>query len=511
MKLSIDNCSIPGRGLGSIAIEDGKIADISMDPRGGGTVTERIDAGGGTVLKGLIDTHCHPFGYGWVKRNVDLRGVSNITGLRLRVGARVRRTAPGDWVTGFGWDQEQMSENKMPNRADLDDISSSNPVVLSRICGHVAVLNTLAIEKLKLSTRHGDEYERDSQGSLTGIVKEGALHQAYASMPRSAETCASDLLAVEAEALRLGLVKMHCILTPEGYKEELEALKLLHAENSLSLRYRVFVPPEAIDYVGETRLREQLDDDWVRIGGVKIFSDGSLGARTAALREPYSDQPENSGLLTYSDQQLTDLVQRADDLGYQVIVHAIGDKAVEQTIEALSTVSGSGNPHRHRIEHAGLLPKDLRRKMAKLGLRATVQPGFVTSDTWASNRLGPERIRDLYPLRSMIEDGIVISGSSDSPIESLSPILGMWSAMVRDSNSMEQNLTLDESVGLYTSNAASNGFDDEAPGILEGSPADLTILDSNIAGMHPALFRKVGVSATVVGGALAQSRLETTS
>jgi predicted amidohydrolase YtcJ len=189
-----------------------------------------------------------------------------------------------------------------------------------------------------------------------------------------------------------------------------------------------------------------------------------------------------------------------------VIVHAIGDRAIEQAVDAISRVAGTKNQRRHRIEHASLLPRDLRNKMSKHRIRAAVQPSFITSDTWAVDRLGEERVRDLYPLKSMLDEGIIASGSSDAPVESLSPIVGVWAAMVRVGFAPEESLTLDESLGLYTTNAASNGLNENVS-VEEGSLADFTLLDSDITGMHPALLRKVGVSATVVGGTLVHSIL----
>jgi predicted amidohydrolase YtcJ len=465
---------------------------------------EIVDARGGSVLAGFIDTHCHPYEYGWLKRSVDLRGTSNITGLRLRLQAGINRALPGDWVSGMGWDQEAFPEGQMPTNKDIDDISPSNPVALSRICGHVALLNSVALDSLGFASRTGPEYERGSDGMLTGIVKEQALGEVFSRIPRSAKMSAADLQSVEAEAAKFGLTTLHCILSPEGFREELEALEGLNREQSLSLRYRVYVPSAALESLNEKDHTHQ-DPAKGRVNGVKIYADGSLGAGTAALREPYTDAPTNNGILRYSSEKLTELVEKIDRKGYQVIIHAIGDRAVEQAIEALSVVTGTGSGRRHRIEHASLLPRDLRSKMVKYNIRAAVQPLFITSDTWAVKRLGEERVRDLYPLRSMLEEGIVASGGSDSPVESMSPVLGIWAALTRGGTSSSENIGLSQAISIYTSNAASNGFDDSAGAVSEGAVADLTVLDSDIADMHPALLRKVGILATIVGGTVVHS------
>jgi predicted amidohydrolase YtcJ len=498
----IRSCKVGGGILCSVLIQDGRVASIGDEPPSLPEGTKVIEANGGSLFPGFIDSHCHPFEYGWLKRSVDLRGVTNITGLRLRLQAGLQRTRPGEWVTGMGWDQETFPGKTMPSRLDIDDISPSNPVALARVCGHVALVNSRGIAELGLDAKAGDEIETDEAGKPTGIVKEGALTEVFGRVRKTPEMAAADLQSVEAEAARLGLTALHCVVSSEGYREELAALALLDGAGSLSLRYRVYIPIEALDYVKAEGWKERLQGDQVRINGVKIYADGSLGARTAALLEPYSDDPRNQGMLRYSDDQLSTLVQRADASGYQVIVHAIGDRAVEQAVGALSQVTGTGNPRRHRIEHASLLPKDLMSKMAKRSIRATVQPLFVTSDTWATERLGEERVRDLYPFRSMLAAGIITSGSSDSPVESLGPVLGMWAAMTRGGSSPEETLSLEQALALYTANAAANGFDGGGRTPKVGDAAELTLLDSDTGGMHPAMLRKVGVLATVIGGSV---------
>ena len=508
MNLLIENCSIWPEGRGSVLVRGGVIAKVS----GSGTQvasgdTMLIDAGGGTLLPGLTDSHCHPFELGWLKRNVDLRGAANITAVRLRLATKVRGSRPGDWVVGMGWDQELFPDRRMPSKSDIDDISPANPIILSRVCGHIGLLNTKAIELLGLGAQTGDEFERDPYGGLTGIVKERALAGAYAKVPgQTPDACADELLSAEVEAARSGLCTLHCILSPDSFQQELEAMVALKASEKLSLRYRVYVPPEAIGYVEEKRIRERLKGDGVKINGVKLYADGSLGARTAALREPYTDDPTNTGLLRYGDEELSDKVAEGDEKGYQVIIHAIGDRAVEQATEALSEVTGGNNPRAHRIEHASLLPRDLRQKIAKHSIRLTVQPSFITSDTWAKSRLGEERVRDLYPLKSIVSGGILASGGSDAPVESISPILGAWSAMVGSGESPGERLGLGDAFDLYAWRGSANGLEDRINKMVEeGMPANLTLLDSDISHLHPAMLRKVGVSATVADGGIVYS------
>ena len=499
----IRDCSVRGRTGYSVYCEGGRIIRVGEAGMATPSDAEVIEANGGSLWPGFVDSHCHPFEYGWLKRSVDLRGVANMTGVRLRVVAAVRRSKPGEWISGMGWDQETFPGRVMPSRVDIDDVSPENPVVLSRVCGHIALLNSRGIEALGFASRTGAEYDRDEKAALTGIIRERALDEVYEKLPKSWERSAADLQSVEAEAARLGLTTLHCVVSPAGYREELDALAALCASGSLSLTYRVYVPPEAMDYIEETRAGK-FEGLHLRINGVKIYADGSLGARTAALREPYSDDPTNTGISRYTDEELCDLVERIDTKGMQAIVHAIGDRGVEQAAAALGRVAGAKNPRGHRIEHASLLPKDLRSKMVRHGIRAAVQPLFITSDAWAVERLGEERVRDLYPLKSMLAEGIVVSGGSDSPVESMSPVLGMWAAMTRNDDESQERLTLEEALGLYTANGRSNGLD-PAGEVSEGSPANLTLLDSDISGMHPALLRRAGVLATLVDGVAVHS------
>jgi predicted amidohydrolase YtcJ len=389
----------------------------------------------------------------------------------------------------------------MPTKEDIDEVSGGHPVALSRVCGHVALLNSAALAIVGAESRSGPQWERDPSGALTGIVKEEAMTEAFSKVSWSADQAAADLLSAEGDALKLGLARVHSIVSPEGFRDELGALAQLHRTGSLSLEYRIYVPPESLEFVEEEGLRDALSDSSARVTGVKIYADGSLGARTAALHEPYSDDPGNTGLLRHTDEEMQELVSRADSMGLQVMVHAIGDRAVEQAVGAISRVSGTKNPLRHRVEHASLLPKGLRGSMANHGIRASVQPCFITSDTWAVARLGEERSRDLYPLKSMLREGLVVSGGSDAPIESQSPVLGIWSAMVRGGVAPEEALTFEEAASLYTAGSTSNGFDEAS--LAPGSPATFTLLDSDVAGMHPAMIRKVGAAAVVVGGELA--------
>jgi predicted amidohydrolase YtcJ len=505
--LIIRDCRLSGGELANVVVEDGRISRISQGAESV-KAAETVDAGGSTILPAFVDTHCHPFSLGRLRRMLDLKGTSNIVSIRLRLQAKLKAARPGEWVLGRGWNHESFPEPRLPTRSDIDDISPDNPVLLTRVCGHIGLFNSRAMAELGLESGSGPEFERGANGTLTGVVKEGSLESASAKIPKGGpEEIGEDLLAADFEAAKNGLATLHCIISPDAYKEELMALASLGAAGSLSLRYRVFVPYPALTFLAEEKFEERLPDS-TRVCGVKLFADGSLGARTAALREPYADDPSNSGILRYSDEELAGMVNASADAGRQVVIHAIGDRAVEQAARALAGVAGARNPLRHRIEHCSLAPKDLRSLMSKHSIGATVQPMFIVSDSWAAARLGEERIGDLYPLASMLREGIVISGSSDAPVETISPVLGMWASMVRAGYGKEENLDLQQAVALYTSNAAVNGGEEGSRGeVREGFAADLALMDTDLTKIHPAMLRKVGVGMTLVAGRTAFSYL----
>jgi len=513
-RLLIENCHLLNGsdedGRCSVLVERGIISKISR--RGTPVVpdgTRRFDAKGGTLLPGLIDTHCHLVGLGAMKRILDLTGTTNLTALRLRLFAKVKKAPAGEWIIGRGWDQEVLAERRNPNRWEIDDLTPKNPTFLTRVCGHVALVNTRAMDELGIrddvTDSRGLIYERNADGRLTGIIKERAVEEGLRKVERgSREMISRDILSAEFEATKNGLTTLHCILS-SGYEDELEALLRLREEGKLAMRYRVYLPVEAIEGLAAGAFRVPADPMF-KILGVKVFADGSLGARTAALMSPYSDDAKNSGILRYQNEELRDILQRAQSHGLQVLIHAIGDAAVSQAVNAIESVTRGKNYLRHRIEHCSLVTRETMKRLKKAGVGVTVQPHFIVSDSWARERLGKERLSALYPLKSLLREGVIASGGSDSPVEPISPILGMWASMVRTDYSLEERLTIQEAVRIYTKNAAFNGFDEEVLGELkEGLIADLTILDSDVREMHPAMLRKVGIVATIVRGRVVYS------
>jgi predicted amidohydrolase YtcJ len=263
-----------------------------------------------------------------------------------------------------------------------------------------------------------------------------------------------------------------------------------------------------VEYLDEIDKFAAIENDKIKMGSIKIFADGSLGARTAALHKPYADDKTTKGVLIYPQKKLEKLIFEVHEKGYQLAVHAIGDKAIESVLSALEKAV-SQKPkkvHRHRIEHASVLNKKLVRRMKKLGIIASVQPHFIVSDFWATKRLGEQRTRWTYALKSLVKNGIIACGGSDCPIEPIDPLLGIWAAAARKSFPQER-LTFDEAIRMYTINAAFASSEETVKGIIErGKLADFTVLSQDPYNIEADDICDIKVDMTIVDGEIVYAR-----
>jgi predicted amidohydrolase YtcJ len=284
--------------------------------------------------------------------------------------------------------------------------------------------------------------------------------------------------------------------------EELRLIQKLWREGKLPLKVYVGIPDKLLDEAIRLGLSTGFGDDMLRLGFVKIFADGSLGARTAALKEPYSDKPETSGMLLLSQRKLDKFILKAHKSGWQVAIHAIGDRAIESVLKAFERALKRcpNKCLRHRIEHCSVLNPQLVRQMKKLGLIASIQPHFIVSDFWVVDRVGIERARWVYPFKTLMKEGVIVVSGSDCPVETISPILGIWAAVARKTF-MEENLTVEEALKTYTVNAAYASFDEDKRGTIDvGKFADLTVLSKDLFNIAPNELREVEVEMTIVSG-----------
>jgi len=482
-----------------MVVEGGRVVYLGPHPEErAGPGAKVVEVREGAVLPGFTDSHAHLASLGLALRTLDLRGVRSIEELKRKVAERARELGPGEWVIGRGWDQELFEEGRWPTRWDLDEAAPANPVLLVRVCGHAAVANTLALSLAGVADSTpdppGGTIERVG-GRVTGVLKEGAVQLVFSAARRGG----AEELVREAEGAMLSC-GVTCVHAMSVGSEELEALRELARSGRLKLKVRAYLDPE---------VPELKPESWgaLEVVGLKVLADGSFGARTAALREPYSDDPGNSGVLLAGRDALLRSLEVAGRAGLQLAVHAIGDRALEEVVAA-ARASGA----RLRVEHASLAPPDLLSELAELGLWVSAQPRFVISDWWIVSRLGRERARWAYPFRSFLEQGIGLSFSSDAPVEPHNPFEGVYAAVTRGSLEGLEIAELTAGEALSPAEAL-RCYAEVAPRLLgersgrlsPGYPADFVIVDRDPLSAPPHELRRIRVLATYVSGELVYS------
>jgi len=492
----------------AVAVKGGNIVYVGTSSgvkRWIGVKTETIDLMRKTVVPGFADSHAHLISLGHPFPWLDLRYVPSIKEIQSQLKARVQETGKGKWILGRGWDQDRLEEKRFPTRRDLDQVSPDNPVLLTRVCGHVAVANSRALQIAKISKRTAvslsEFVDKDPKtDEPTGLLKEKAVDLVSNLLEPREEELLHACRKACADAVKAGLTSVTCITNEP---DEIYALQKLRKRGQLPLRVYAMVPAECLgNFKGG-----QLNDPFLKLRCIKIFTDGSLGARTAAMQKPYTDDPSTNGILYHSLAQLKNLIKEADEAGFQVAVHAIGDKAVKETLKAFGEALPKERiaKHRHRIEHASVLNPNLIKQIKALGLAVCIQPHFIVSDFWVPQRLGRERARWTYALKSLISHGVRVAASSDAPVEPLSPLLGIWAAVTQHPF-LEERLSVEEALTTYTVDAAYFSFEENVKGSIEvGKYADLTVLSDNPLKVKPEKIKDIRVEMTIVDGKVVYS------
>ncbi|MGA7923693.1 MAG: amidohydrolase [Thermoplasmata archaeon] len=386
------------------------------------TGSNRLESGSGLVIPGLIDPHVHLLSTTLAREGVNLEDVRSIEELLSRVQRWMDLHRDGP-VLGRGWDQERLEDQRYPTRADLDRLTTRRPVVLYRVCAHAAVVNSPVMDTLGLTARSADpkggRFGRGSDGEPNGLLYDNALYEVYPILSRSILGEPSGLRRTLDLALRVGLTSLASLgVSPE----EVHWGKQQGSESPSRIRLRFYLDLRHVETVREGSPPDL--DPVIRLVGVKAVLDGSLGARTAWLREPYADARQERGLSLWSTGELTRKLERAVGANLRIALHAIGDAALASAIDLL-TANPTFRPV--RIEHASLVPPDLLERLAVLAPDIVVQPLFVASDTWIEDRLGPERARWTYPFRALKARKLRLAASSDAPVERLDPWPGLRS------------------------------------------------------------------------------------
>ncbi len=487
-----------------VVVEGDRIVHVGREEscrKYSGKASRIIDLKGSVLIPGLIDAHLHlswlAIGLDWI----DLRGAKSISEVVEAVRLRASRVEKGKWIIGRGWDHELFHEKRLLTRWDLDEASPSNPVFLIRVCGHVGVVNSIALKSIGIE-KYLEEYKGlidiGKDGSPTGVLYEDALDIVYRNLPKpSLNELAERLQRVLSFLASYGLTTVHSM---NASLEEFDALRILEEKKQLPIRVRLFLSREAYEKIDKALLAKYKNNPMLSVKGVKVFMDGSFGARTAALKEPYSDDELSRGRLLMNAEEIASLALELRRNGLILAVHAIGDRALEEVVKALSTT----NIDNIRIEHASLTPPHIINSLAlHKPLAVVVQPHFTISDWWIEQRLG-DRARFVYMFKSLMSKGIVLAGSSDAPVEPVNPWLSIAAAMHRGKLSHitpDEKLSISRVLSMYTIGGAIASRDEGGIGLIKrGYLADLIALDENpwslseydIAGIRPKLV--------VVGG-----------
>jgi predicted amidohydrolase YtcJ len=475
--------------------------------------TEDIDLKGRLVLPGFNDAHLHFLGGGLNFLRVDLRDCKSFEEIGERVKEKVNKMKPGSWILGRGWDHTLFNQGKWPDKTFLDKITPQNPVYLKRIDGHVGWANSLVLQMSKIdrnsSFPEGGAIIKDAHtGEPTGILLENAMQLVEGIIPKPSFD--EQTLAIKEamrEVNRFGITSIQ----DNSDLEVIEVYKKLLEKGELKVRVSEWLPLELVKKPEELKQIVQSfpeQTNLLRPGLLKIMADGTLGSRTAFLFESYSDEPGKSGVLLHEEEELEELVSLADKSGFQVGIHAIGDRAnhtvlnVYEKIQKLNPV----RERRHRIEHCSVLREVDIPRFAKSGTVASVQPGFWSSDKkWLEQRLGKERMKGAYAFKSLMDSGTVLAFGTDWPVESLNPMLGIYSAVTRDvgayCNTPLQKLTVEQAVRAYTLGSAYAEFQEKEKGSLEvGKLADMMVLSNDIFSIQPEKIKDIEVEMTILGG-----------
>lgn len=467
-----------------------------------------IDLEGLTVIPGFIDTHMHLDMLGVTLNTIDLRGIESIESLKKRLREYYEKNPESSWITGRGWDQELFKEGRWPNRFDLDEVVPDKPVLLERVCGHAAVVNTRALDLISkhLNVSENPNFLKDERGDFTGVIIEDAVKTFREYYQSRFSEMSKMLFSGLKYAASLGVTMvgfMSCDIS------SLQLLQILRETEGLPMKVRVYLKDAYVNTLSNLGLRKGFGDDMLKIMGVKIFTDGSLGAHTAWLSEPYDDLPETSGIPVIELEKLRETMYYCHKAGLQLAIHAIGDKAIDYTIDSYSLLGADLSQYRHRIEHASILRPDQMRKIAQLGLLVSIQPHFIISDWWVVKRVGQRRVHWVYPFKSMIKNNVKIGLSTDSPVEPLNPWETVYAAVTRGSRHQielseytpDEALTVQEALHYYTKGAAYFFFEEERVGTLErGKYADFIIIDKDPLSIRVDELLTIKNLMTVVSG-----------
>lgn len=518
-----------GEKFQSLGVKDGKITFLGTDEEAKNVSSkELIDLKGKMMIPGMADAHLHLYAYCQNLTFVDLSKVHNINEMINLMKEKVKNVKKGDWVKGVNFDQSKWKENRFPTLEEMDSISKDNPVIIKRCCLHAVVANSKALKIAGIGKNYqagsGGIVELDKDGMPNGILREQSTKVFDDILPdplKDIEVQKKIMQDVLNDMSSKGITTIHTYAAKIWqYNEDINIYKNFEKEGKLPLRVTV-----CIDELFEPEIltEEKLNNPYrkVQLGAYKIFSDGSMGSRSAALKKPYSDDPQNSGFMLFTQEELNNKILTGYEHGLQPAIHAIGDRALDMTLAAieytLKTTKEKGmtdeeqkNRLPFRIIHVQMIDDDLLKRMKKLPLVLDIQPIFLCTDLhWIEDRIGKERLKGSFALKTMEKAGLIQTGGSDCPVETYEPLKGIYAAVTRQDMEgyptegflPEERLSVYEALCMYTKNVPYATGQESVLGTLEiGKFADLTVLEKNLFKIDKKEIKDVKVEQTYVAG-----------
>jgi len=488
----------------AVAVKDGKILALGTDEeikKHIGPSTQVLDVEGKLVVPGFIDAHCHLSYGGSTLSMLDLREAVSIKFIQEKIAARIKELPEGATVVGYasypntglfkglGW----------PTKEILDEVSPENPVLIRRMGGHAIWVNSVALERSGITwdteSPSGGEIVKDPEtGEPTGILKEAASSLLKVRIPWNPRENVENALE---HAAMLGVTGVQ---TDAGLSF-VELLDQLKKEGKLTLRVYAWIPVHELDRHIENGIKRGQGDEMVRVGLVKIYIDGTIGVRSALMFESFTEEPGNTGLAQYEEEEFYALVEKAHANGYQVGVHAIGDKGVHWVLNAIEKAQKRHGRKglRHRVEHCTVITFEDAERLGGLGVIASMQPNITGSELYRRMRLGVERARRVDMWRTLLNNGAVLAWGTDWPVSSLNPMENLYQLVTRYYK--EERLTMAEAIKYYTYGSAYASFEEDIKGTLEkGKLADMVVLSRDLFSIPPREILKTEVLYTILGG-----------
>lgn len=504
----------------TIAVDDGNIVFIGKTMPPHMFSNEVIDFNGQFVMSGFMDNHVHFMEGGAALASVELRDATTPELFKKRIADYAKDRVEGRWVLNGNWDQTQWG-GELPHKDWIDSDTANTPVYVIRLDGHMALANSAALKAAGITKDttdpKGGVIMRDAQGEPTGILKGNALNLVLSVIPApSDDELLEQFTMAQEHALSLGLTKVHAVTAYPTETTMLDIFQMVRERGVMKIRAQVSTPIEAREDMAAETAQGDTGDGLLKWGGVKGFIDGSLGARTAWMYEPYTDEPDNTGLPINNPDELSKWMKASDNAGLELSIHALGDRGIDTVIAEMKGIAGKDiRDRRYRIEHFQHPTKDAIHALSQAGIIASMQPYHAIDDgRWAESRIGAQRLQTTYAFRSILDAGGILTFGSDWPVAPLSPIKGVYAAVTRqtldDANPNgwipEQKISVEEALRAYTSTNAYAFNEETISGTLEvGKRADFVVLSNDPRRIPQEDIVNITVMQTAISGEIVYS------